>query len=266
MSSTNSIYFNTSACGIISPKVMASGFKFYEQLAQNTSVAAEKWRIEESPRIRENIANFLGVAPHNIAMVPNFSFGMISIIQALKGTEKILMYKHDYPSLIDPLTLNGFDITWFDSADGFHIDLDDIKESISKNKIEVLIISHVQWLSGFQIDLKKLGEICKASNTLLIIDGTQSMGALPINLSEMAVDVFISSSYKWMNAGFGTGVLYMNDAFLEKYPAKIGGYNSYIFKDHKMVYEPSMRSYEPGHVNMFGFNISRVFQLGKRNK
>lgn len=252
---SSSIYFNTSACGIVSPKVMESGFNFYTELSKNTSVAAERWRNEDAPRIRKNIANFLGVAPQNVAMIPNFSFGLISVIQSLKGTEKILMYKHDYPSLTDPLTLNNFDITWFDTEDEFQINLEEIKKSIIQNKIEILIISHVQWLSGFKVDLKKLSAICKETRTLLIVDGTQSMGAMPINLSELELDVFIASNYKWMNAGFGTGILYMNDAFLGKYPPKIGGYNSYIFQDNQLIYKPSIHSYEPGHLNMFGFNI-----------
>jgi len=252
---SSSIYLNTASCGIISPKAMNAGFKLYEQLTHNSSQAAEKWRDSDAQHIRNSIAHFLGAKERNIAMIPNFSFGINAVLHSLKGTEKILLYRQDYPSLTDPFLINDFDITWLATADNFQIDLKEIDKLIKKNEIDILAISHVQWLSGYKADLKKLCDICKKHKVILIVDGTQSMGALPIDLSKLSIDIFISSNYKWMNSGFGTGILFMNDAFLEKYTPKIGGHNSHIFQNNQLSYKPSLRSYEPGHLNMFGLNI-----------
>lgn len=249
------LYFNTAACGLISEKVINAAQLFYSQLTQNSSEVAEKWRQYNYPEIKQDLANFLDAKETNIALIPNFSFGLNAVITALQGTEKVLLFRQDYPSLIEPFLINQFEIEWIDSKDDFIIDMAELERIFQTGHIDILAISHIQWLSGFKLDLKELGHLCKQHGVYLIVDGTQSVGAHTISLANLGIDVFIFSNYKWMNAGFGTGVLYIQDSFMEKFPPKIGGYQSYILKDHTFLYEPSIKSYEPGHLNLFGFDI-----------
>src|SRR5690606_29437753 len=115
--------------------------------------------------------------------------------------------------------------------------------------------SHVQWLSGFKTDLQELSRFCREHDIWLIVDATQSLGAMPLNPVRLDIDVLISSNYKWMNAGFGSGVMYMCDDFFNEYTPKVGGNNSYTPVNGKMQYVPSVQSYEPGHPNMYGFSV-----------
>lgn len=249
------IYLNNASCGLVPAETLAAANKLYAELETNSSTRAENWRFNEEGRIREAIASFLFVPAANIAMIPNFSWAINGVVQSLKGTERILMYRNDYPSFLEPFKINGFDITWLDSPDGFTISEDEIKEHITGGKVDIVALSHVQWNSGFKIDLQAIGDLCKAHGVLFIVDATQSMGAQFINLSELNIDVFISSNYKWMNAGFGTGVMYIADSFLEKYPPVVGGHNSFKMVGDKWMYTSSAQSYEPGHPNIFGLTV-----------
>jgi selenocysteine lyase/cysteine desulfurase len=224
-------------------------------LEANASLRSEQWRDEEAGKIRDAIAGFIHAPVQNVAMVPNFSFGMNCLVQSLDGNEKILLFKQDYPSLTIPFLINGFDITWIDAADGFTIDIEEINRLIISNGIDLLAISHVQWQSGFKIDLEALGDCCRKHNVSLIIDGTQSLGAIPVDLSMLQIDAFLASNYKWMNAGFGTGIMYVSGPFLKKYPPVTGGPASYVLQEGISIYEPSIRSYEPGHLNMAGLSM-----------
>lgn len=180
---------------------------------------------------------------------------MNGIVQSLKGTEKVLLYRQDYPSLVEPFRINNFDITWVDAPDGFHIEMDAVKEAICNKKVDIVALSHVQWGSGCRIDLQEIGDLCKEHGVIFMVDATQGMGAHAIDLAKLHIDVFAASNYKWMNAAFGTGVLFVADSFLEKYPPVVGGHNSYKMTGGKMGYVPSAQSYEPGHPNMFGLTV-----------
>lgn len=248
-------YLNTAGCGLINPEALAEGNKLYEAFTTNSSAASEDWRFNEDPRIRQLIAGFIGADANNVAMVPGFSWAINAVVQSLKVTERVLLYNGDYPSLIEPFRINNFPITWVDAPDGFHIDIDTVRTAITNRTVDVVAVSHVQWNSAYRIDLKEIGDLCRTHGVIFIVDATQSLGAHVIDLSKLNIDVFISSHYKWMNAGFGNGTLYISDAFLQQYPPVVGGHNSYHMVADKWMYIPSIKSYEPGSPNMHGFHI-----------
>lgn len=253
----NLVYLNTAACGLISDTVVQSGVDLYKGFECYSSAASERWRDVEKPTVRKSIADFVHVPERSIALIPNFSTAMNMVVHSLKGDEKVLLYRKDYPSLYIPFVLNKFDITWIDDRDRFFLDIDLMESVIKEKKIDIVAISHIQYQSGFKTDLQTLGEICRRNNAVLIADGTQSLGGMNIDLSELQPDVFIASNYKWMNGGFGTGIMYMNDAFLGKYPPKVSGANSDTFTlcDNEYKHHPRITDYEPGNINQFGFSI-----------
>lgn len=251
----NRTYLNTAACGLLPSAFTTKAEELYDEMSEDASTHAEHWRDNVQPELRAAIGKLLNTSGENIALLPNFSWGINGIVQSLKGDERVLLYKGDYPSLTEPFKINGFDITWVGDQDGFDIDTAAIKTHILAKQVDVLAISHVQWMTGFKIDLKELASWCKENDVLFIVDATQSLGAINIDLESVAIDVLISSNYKWMNAGFGTGLMYINDTFFQKYTPAVGGHNSYVPKGDKWEYEPSIKSFEPGHPNMYGFAV-----------
>ncbi len=251
MSSAAITYLNTAAAGLVSHEAIVAAEAFNTALTQNPSSRSEYWRFTEWAQTREVLAAFMDAPLNNVAFVPNFSYALTTIVHSLQGTERVLLYKHDYPSLLDAFRINEFDITWVDTADGFTVSLEEIKDLCIAKQIEVVCISEVQWTSGYRLDMKVLARFCKEHGIILIADATQSLGAISLSVKDLDADVVIASNYKWMNAGFGSGVMYMSDAFLKRYPAKIKGMGSYTFHpDGPPTYEPSIRNYEPGHLSM----------------
>lgn len=242
------IYFNTASAGLLSSHALSVADEFNHALLTVASSRSEQWRFEEFPQTREVLATFMGAPVKNVAFVPNFSYAVTAIAHSLKGTENVLLYRQDYPSVVDTFKVNNFNITWVDSPGGFTISIDEIKELCLSQKIEIIAISHVQWTSGFKLNIKELAHFCRKEGIVLIVDATQSLGAVRLDVAEIDADVVIASNYKWMNAGFGSGVMYMSDSFFERYPPRIAGMGSYTFRpDGPPVYEPSVRNYEPGH-------------------
>ncbi|PZP45258.1 MAG: aminotransferase [Pseudopedobacter saltans] len=248
-----SIYFNTASCGLISEQSADTSVLLYEKFSQNASEASNDWQQRYYWSLKSQIASFIHCNINYIAFIPNMSYGINMIIQSLKGNEKILLYEKDFPSLNQPFENNHFNITYVKDTNDFEIQLEDIEILLKRNSIDIVAISQVQFKTGFNLDILQLSRLCKQYNTWLIIDGTQSLGALELNFDCNAPDVFIASNYKWMNAGYGTGILFMNDEFISQFPPVISGnHSSSLVQEHP---DAPINLYEPGHINMHGLAI-----------
>lgn len=258
-------YLDTPACGLVPPEISNAAIDFYKSLAQNSSKYSANWRDTQIPEIRKNIAGFLQAPENNIAMVPNFSFGINAVVQSLKGTEKILLYERDYPSLVNPFLANHFEVSWLSSKDNFIFGMGDLETELKTGKVDLFAVSHAQWLSGALIDFKKVVQLCHQYSVPVLIDTTQSLGAMPISVKDLDPDVLIASNYKWMNAGFGTGIIYISDTFLKKYPPVFRGANSYELQAGQRIHKISILDLEPGHINMSGFAVLNAAIAVKNN-
>jgi selenocysteine lyase/cysteine desulfurase len=252
---SGAIYANTASCGLVAKTGVDSMHQFMLELHNSGSLRAEEFLAEDLPRIRKKIAGFVDARQSELALIPNFSFGLNALLPVLLPYKKVLLLDNDYPSLTQPFVLNDFQITWIASDDGFSFDLEKIEHAIQQQDIRIVAVSQVQYLTGYCLDIEALSKICKTHNAILLVDGTQSLGAIPFSFSQSAVDVFISSNYKWMNAGFGTGIMMMKTDFINAHEPRIGGFASFLNEGGTWRYTPSIQSYEPGHLNMAGFLV-----------
>ncbi len=146
---SSTVYLNTAACGRIPKSVLQPGIDLYRNFEAVSSTASEEWKGAAYTNIKADVAQFMGAAPETVALIPNCSWGINAVVQALKGSERVLLYKKDFPSVYIPFVVNKFDIVWIDDEDGFLIDLGKIEALVKEEKIDIVAISHVQWLSGF---------------------------------------------------------------------------------------------------------------------
>ncbi len=249
------VYANTSSCGLLSKNCGNRLSQFTTSLQKDGSITSERFLSEDLPVIRRTVSAFLDADECEVALIPNFSFGLNALIPSILRYKKVLLLEDDYPSLTQPFVLNNFEITWLKSANGFSFELEEIENLISQNDINLIAVSQVQYLTGFMIDIEALGKLCKSHGVVLIIDGTQSLGAIPYSFRNSYADIYITSNYKWMNAGFGTGIMAIKTDFLERHEPKVGGFASFLNDDGSWGYSPSMRCYEPGHLNMGGLLV-----------
>jgi len=77
----------------------------------------------------------------------------------------------------------------------------------------IVAISHTHWADGTLFDLIAIRKRTKEVGALLIIDGTQSVGAYPFDVQEIQPDALICAGYKWLMGPYGIGVAYYGPAF-----------------------------------------------------
>ncbi len=77
----------------------------------------------------------------------------------------------------------------------------------------LVAIANVHWADGTLFYLKSIRKKCDAHGTLLVIDGSQSVGALPISVSELNPDALICAGYKWLLGPYSLGLAYFGEKF-----------------------------------------------------
>lgn len=87
-----------------------------------------------------------------------------------------------------------------------------ILESINEDTA-VVLMSSIHWTDGTLFDLKAIGQKCKECNALFIVDGTQSVGALPIDVEVCLIDALICAGYKWLMGPYSIGLAYYSEFF-----------------------------------------------------
>lgn len=247
-------YLNTAATGLISNKIFQAARESALNLQYNASQYRNHFMLKIVPTIKTNIAEFINADNNEIALVPNVSWPCNALAESLQSFSNIAYLEDDYPSLTLPFINRKYHTTCVYKEEDHSFSLSTIDKNLAENKIEILLVSHVQWQSGFRIDLKELGAICKKNNCLLLVDATQSFGAFPIDVKDLQIDILIASGYKWLGAGFGNGILYIQSELLDKLQLNTAGYNSCDLIDEKIHLSKTMRLFEPGHLDHEAFS------------
>ena len=247
---SNYTYLNTASCGLISKSLVAWRGQQDKMLCEEASVFRDLHK-QHIKSIRSTVARFIGAGEHEVALVPNFSFGLNTLLEGIPKQKKVLLLGKDYPSISWPFESRGFAIC--------HAEIDEnleanIEQAITEHQPDIFAFSLVQYLNGIKINFDFLKQL-KAyhPNLLLIADGTQYLGTETFNFHESPLDVLGASCYKWMLAGYGNGLfLIKEDAQSLISPLTIG-FNSADAVFGKWENIPFIKRLEPGHQDTLNY-------------
>jgi cysteine desulfurase / selenocysteine lyase len=103
-----------------------------------------------------------------------------------------------------------------------HLDLDRLEAAVDA-RTRAVVASHVNWTTGYRIDLADLAAICRRVEALSVVDAIQSLGQVPVAVQASGVDALLAGSYKWLMGVPGTAALYVSERILaEVLPDRAG--------------------------------------------
>ncbi len=76
-------------------------------------------------------------------------------------------------------------------------------------RTRLLALDWVSYTTGVRIDLTALGELAHRHGSLFLVDGTQGVGALELDVHALPVDVLVVAAYKWLLGPYSTGFAYL---------------------------------------------------------
>ena len=165
--------------------------------------------------------------PRSIAIIPSVSYGIATVAKNIpfeKGDE-IIILGEQFPSnyyawkqlvqekgvilktIKAPKIAIGRGARWNQA----------ILEAIS-SKTKMVSMPIVHWTDGTLFDVKAIRQRTNGVEAYLIIDGTQSIGAMPFSVAEIQPDALICAGYKWLMGSYGLGLAYFGERFYNGSP------------------------------------------------
>jgi L-cysteine/cystine lyase len=179
---------------------------------------------ERNRRFAAMAATILGADADEIALTHSATEGLGTTLMGMTwspGDEVITTFE-EHPGLMLPLALLarrfGVVTRYADIGDGASGVVDAIAGRISA-RTRVIAISHVLWSTGAVLPLREISELARRNELMVVVDGAQSAGQVPVDLHAMGVDAYAMAGQKWLCGPEATGLLYVRrDRFADIAP------------------------------------------------
>jgi selenocysteine lyase/cysteine desulfurase len=209
-------------CAYMSPlmkKVEKAGIKGLKMKRNPVKVSVDDF-FHESEQLRSAYSRLIeNDDPNRVVIIPSVSYGLANVAQNLPFNDgEIILAEEQFPSNVYPwarLKEKGFAIKVVSppqSEKRGESWNEKILDAIN-SKTRVIAIGHIHWSDGTLFQLKSIRKKLDKVGGLLVIDGTQSVGALPFSVKEIRPDALVCAGYKWMMGPYSIGLAYYGSAF-----------------------------------------------------
>jgi len=212
---------------------------------------------------RRLFSQLVGAKEHEVAYVPNTTFGLNLIAQMLpyRPESNVVTNNLEYPSNVIAwlkLEERGVEVRFIKNTDG-RIGLSQVEEAVD-DKTVALAVGQVGWYNGFRHDLKAISEIAHGKGAYLVVDAIQSAGAMRIDVKGEGIDFLACGSYKWLLGPSGAGFLFIREDLIDALNPPLVGYESIdpelaeknlfeCFDLYRLRYSKGIGKYEVAHIN-----------------
>ncbi|HEU4897799.1 MAG TPA: aminotransferase class V-fold PLP-dependent enzyme [Actinomycetota bacterium] len=253
-------YFN---CASLAPQLRASAEAATAALARRArpwTIASGDWFTEAEER-RSLFARLTGLDPEGVALVPATSYGLAVAAANLTARpgQRVLVLAEDYPSnrytwqrfagrtgasLVTVERQDGQ--TWAEAV------LQDLDE-----RTAVVAVLATHWTDGGSVDLAAVADRAREAGAALVVDASQALGAVPLDLTAIRPDYLVSVGYKWLLGPFALGYLYVAEGHRDGVPleenwiSRLGSEDFSALTGYQDRYQPGARRFDVGQRTHF---------------
>ncbi len=265
-------YLDSAAMGLLSTRVrdamtaMVAGHHLL-------GVASSPDWYADVASVRASIARLVGGRPDGVAFTQNTSTGLAIVANGLDWAvgDNVVVPAGEFPSNFYPwlqLRRRGVEVREVAMVDGA-APVAELARAVDR-RTRVVALSAVQYSSGHRYDLAAVGQACAGSGALLVVDGTQAVGAMVVDTGALGVDVLAVSSHKWVLGPLGIGFVHLSPRAMERLTPSTVGWLSveepFAF-DHEPRLAADARRFESGTENAVGMaglgaTVALMHELG----
>ncbi len=252
------IYFNHASTGPIS-SIVAGRLSNLLKEKSETKMDDYTSFLTVLDETKIMLSELINCTTDRVAFIDNTSNGLNILAQSIewKNGDRILLNDVEFPANVYPflnLKRFGVEIDFVKSENGI-VTAEQIIDSI-KPETRLVSVSFVQFLSGYKVDLEKIGNYCRANNVILSVDGIQGIGAMRIDVKKSKIDFLSCGTQKWLLGMQGLAFVYIDENFQKRMiPSNIGWLsveNAWNLLDYKMDLKRSANVFQGGTLNSFG--------------
>ncbi len=272
-------YLNTGTEGVLAEPVLAE-YQAAIARQEREGHAALGWRYAELERAREAVARLLRAQPDTVAFTRNATDGHNIVLQGLRWRpgDELLISDQEHPALTHPAAYladrGGPAVRVFTIAADAQATLENVRAALSP-RTRLIAFSHVSCESGIRLPAAEICQLAHERGARALLDGAQSLGAVPLDLPAIGCDFFVSNGHKWLCGPKETGILYARPDRLESLTLRAVGAGTFADfrrrgEDFDFRLHPSARRFEFGtrnHAALVGLRsaIAWLERLGFAN-
>lgn len=181
----------------------------------------------DGDKLRNYVAQLVNVPAMQVAIIPSASYGLAAAVNNLptNNGSKAITVGNEFPSGYNSLKSwcdrQGKNLQVIAAPDNTATKGEQWNQTLL-NSIDadtaVVLLSSVHWTDGTRFDLAAIGQKCKANDAVFIVDGTQSVGAIPLDAQACGIDALVCAGYKWLMGPYSTGFAYYGERFNKGIP------------------------------------------------
>jgi selenocysteine lyase/cysteine desulfurase len=163
--------------------------------------------------LRQTLATLIGASRDDIALTSGAGAGLATIAYALKWSagDEVIIARGEFPAHYatwKPMEAREGIKVHVTHPRGQFIQSGDLIAAMTP-RTRVISVSHVRFDDGSILDASSLSGACKSNGTLLVLDVSQSCGAIPMDVRSLGADFIVCAGYKYLLGPFGSGFLWM---------------------------------------------------------
>ncbi len=259
------VYFNHAAVAALPRRVSDAIVAHTENTRDRGAADWRRWYgvIEAA---REKAARLIGAEKSTVAFLPSTSWGLNLVAQAFLWREgdNVVGDDMEFPANVYPwmlLASRGVEHRRAKNRGG-RITAEDIAAAIDA-RTRVVAISWVAFHNGWVYPLKEISALCRERGILLVVDAIQGLGALPIDVRDVPVDVLVADAHKWLLGPEACALFYVSESARERVPPPFGGWwnirSERGYLEYELDFFSGGRRYEAGSLptaQVMGFSAA----------
>ncbi len=179
-----------------------SGHAFFEEV------------LDMRVRLRSELAALVGGDPAGIALTTSTTEGCNTVVAGLRlqPGDVVVTTDAEHPGLLGALRAWGLELRIAEVSKAPAAEAIDVIERAVDSDTKLIALSHVLWTTGQVIPVERLG----GSGIPVLVDGAQSVGAIPVNVADLGCSYYTVSGQKWLCGPDSTGALYVRPDLCEE--------------------------------------------------
>ena len=223
------IQLNTGSVGPLPAEVAAAMAQLSDYERDFGRAQTEYW-LETAQRIdeaRAGVAAVLTADLDEIALTHAVTDGMNAGTWAIDWRDggRAVTTCHEHPGGVGPLYMVcdrfGVDLAFAEFAgDAPDDEIVAAFDRLITPGTKLVSLSHVLWTSGLVLPVRRIADIAHARGALVLVDGAQAAGAIPVSVRDLGADMYAIPAQKWLLGPEGLGALWVSRELLEREAAR----------------------------------------------
>jgi selenocysteine lyase/cysteine desulfurase len=259
-------YLNAASIGPVPQSIIDKSTEFAADIARGgTKTLTEEKEDMIYDGLREEGSRLLNCRPDDVAAFNSVSEAINCIAWSLELTEGNLVSTNiEFPSVTYPAIRIAQKekkvSTKLVEAENWLVPIDKIVSEID-DLTKAVFITHVENLTGQVHNIKRIVERAHEVGAVVIVDGIQAAGYIPLDMDKLKVDVYITGSYKWLCAPFGTSIAYISKELYDEIDPLFVGWRTsediWDFNAEIITYPSTARKFEYS-TSAYGVKLGMV--------